>query len=350
MKIAIVAGPHVPVPPIKYGGSELVIYYLIKGLKKLGHEPILFAAADSSIDCELVPITNKSIFFPKSTSELPKFTKLELEIEKQTAKQLKKFINKVDIIHSHGFDLSKFNIVPNVTTLHNPITYEAIPYYLKRKHLNWIAISKDYKNSFPSLNYLSVIYNGEDSNDYEFVEKPQDYVCFVGRFDTDKNPHHAIELALSHNQKIKLAGKTDFRSLNYFKENIKPYLNNPLVEYLGEITIKEKNELIRNAKCNLHPVGFREPFGLTVLEAAYSGTPTLAIRKGSMPELIEDGKTGILVDDFVEGYSKLLKCFSMDRKYISISARKKFDYIKMAKSYVRAYEKAIKNFNSSKIR
>ena len=114
-----------------------------------------------------------------------------------------------------------------------------------------------------------------------------------------------------------------------------------MVEYLGEIDLPQKNELFRNARVNLHPTGFREPFGLTVLEAAYCGTPTLAINRGSMKELIRDGKTGMLVEDFEEGYEYINRCFQMDREYISKRARRKFNYIKMAKGYVKLCQKVL---------
>ena len=141
--------------------------------------------------------------------------------------------------------------------------------------------------------------------------------------------------------KIKLAGKIDHESEGYFEEEIKPYLKHRLVEFLGEIGFEEKVELLSNAKCNLHPTNFREPFGLTVLEAAYCGTPTLAISRGSMPELIEPERTGMLVEDFVEGRHAIQNCFNMDREYISSRARQLFNYQNMSRHYLEAYATVI---------
>ena len=164
---------------------------------------------------------------------------------------------------------------------------------------------------------MGTVYNGENPAKFPLIKRPKDYVCFLGRFDRDKDPHLAIELAISLGIKIKVAGKIDWQAEGYFTEEVEKYFDHPLVEYLGELDFKQKVELLKNAKANLHPTGFREPFGLTVLEAAYCGTPTLALARGSMPELIEEGRTGLLVEDFVQGYEQLEQCFTMDRQYIA---------------------------------
>ena len=153
----------------------------------------------------------------------------------------------------------------------------------------------------------------------------------------------AIQLAINIGMQIKLAGKVDFAGSSYFSEEVKPLLRHPLVEYLGELDQKQTIKLLSHAKVNLHPVGFREPFGLSVLEAAYCGTPTLAIARGSMPELIKVGYTGMLVEDFVEGFHYIEECMKMNREYIAKRARRKFNYQNMAKEYLKVYNKIIKS-------
>ena len=148
-------------------------------------------------------------------------------------------------------------------------------------------------------------------------------------------------MALNLGIKIKLAGKLDHDSEGYFNEEVAIHFDNNLVEYLGEIGFDEKVELLSKAKCNLHPTNFREPFGLTVLEAAYCGTPTLAVARGSMPELIEPNRTGLLVEDFIEGRHHIEECYEMDREYIASRARQLFNYQNMAKGYLNLYEKVI---------
>lgn len=343
MRIAIVAGPHVPIPPAKYGGSEQVIKNLIQGLLEHGHEPILLASGDSKVDCELVPIVDKAIFFPPTRAAIPEFRKLEAKLSKRTASVLSKLLPRIDIIHSHGFDLTNFSHFPNLTTLHSTPRLPDIAAFVKNNNLNYVTISKNQRRAVPQLNIVRTVYNGEDPVEHPFTAKPNDYVCFMGRLDRDKNPHVAIQLAIGLGLKIKLAGKTDFDSEGYFEEEIEPLLGHPLVEYFGEVTPEEKIQILSNARCNLHPVAFREPFGLTVLEAAFCGTPTLAVNRGSMSEVIEDGKTGILVEDFIEGYHKLEKCFKLNRKYTSDRARRLFNHKVMTKNYIRAYNSVLKS-------
>ncbi len=345
MRVAIIASPHVPIPPPKYGGTEQVIHHLIKGLIEEGHEPILFGPGDSQVPCELIPIVEKAVYFPKKRADLPAHEKMVSKIQKAAESKIRKLVSRIDIIHSHSFDLRNMGDFPNLTTIHGPILFEEIPHYSEREHLYYVSISKNQQEAYPHLKYVGVVYNGEDPADFPIVEKPDDYVCFLGRFDREKNPHLAIKLAINLGIKIKLAGKVDHLAEGYFDEEVKPLLKNPLVEYLGEIGFKKKVKLLSRAKCNLHPTGFREPFGLTVLEAAYCGTPTLAIDRGSMPELIEESRTGALVEDFVEGFHLIEECMRMDRLYIANRSRMLFNYKNMTKQYLEAYQKVIDLFN-----
>ncbi|MBI2009090.1 glycosyltransferase family 4 protein [Candidatus Saccharibacteria bacterium] len=344
MKVAIVGNPYYPVPPSKYGGTERVIYYQIKGLKELGHEPVLLAAADSKIDCELVPICERSLSFPKKLTS--GYRLAVRQALRKTKQELEKLAPLVDIIHSHDLDLKDFSLFPGVTTIHGHIGFENMAYFQERQDQFFISISKNQQAAFPSLKYAGVVYNGLDPNEFPFVGAPENYLCFFGRFDMDKSPHLAIQLALALGMRIKLAGKVDLSGYDYFKNQIKPYLKHPLVEFLGEIGMAEKIDLASNARCNLHPLlGRREPFGLTVIEAAYCGTPTMAINRASMPELIEHGKSGLLVEDFVEGYHKIDEVFNIDRAYVTKRARKLFNYKRMTRQYLRAYRKVLREFD-----
>ena len=343
MKIAVVAAPFYPVPPVKYGGTERVVYYLIKGLKELGHEPILLGPGDSKVDCQIIPIVYKAINFPLGDDSVVKaFRAQARKAELKTSRLLKQLAPSVDIIHSHGFDMKSFKKYPNITTLHTRLTFDDINYYKKRTDLSFIAISKNQRDAMPYLSDVDVVYNGEDPSEFEFVNKPDNYLCFLGRFDRDKNPHLAIELAINLGMKIKVAGKVDFEGGEYFESEIKKYINHPQVEYLGEIGFEQKVKLLSRAKCNLHPISFREPFGLTVIEAAYCGTPTLAIRRGSMKELIQQDKTGLVVEDFIEGRNRIEECFKMNRRNIARITDRKFNYLNMAIGYVKAYRRIIK--------
>jgi glycosyltransferase involved in cell wall biosynthesis len=348
MRIAIVAEPYIAIPPQQYGGIEQVVYFLIKGLMEAGHEPILLAPGDSQVPCRLIPTTPQALQFPKHASGLRAHQAQVRQAHRTTRRKLKALLPEIDLIHSHGFDLTPFSNFPNLTTLHNKIEIADLPYYHKHSNLLYASVSKNHQAANPQLTFMGTVYNGEDPDKFPIVTNPQDYLCFISRFDRDKSPHLAIQLALAHNMKIKLAGKVDHHDDGYFEEEIAPYLDNPLVEYLGELGFEDKVELLSNAKCNLHPTNFREPFGLTVMEAAYCGTPTLAIARGSMPELIEDGRTGILVEDFVEGFHYLEKCFSLDRSYVASRARQLFNYHTMARQYIEDYNRVLEVMPVSK--
>ena len=346
MRVAIVAGPHYPVPPPLYGGTERVIAYLIRGLLEEGHEPVLLASSDSTVDCELVPICDAAIGFPASERDLATHNALRSDIERRTGEELRRLLTRVDLIHSHGFDLIDFQDFPNLTTLHGAIDLNQIRYYVERKDLYYVSISRNQQGACPDLQYVGVVYNGEDPQPFPIVDDPDNYLCFLGRLDHEKSPHLAIELAINLGIPIRLAGKVDFQGARYFEQKIRPLLDHPLVDFLGELGFDEKVQLLAHARCNLHPTSFREPFGLTVLEAALCGTPTLAIARGSMPELIEVGRTGMLVEDFVEGYHQIQQCFEMDRAYIAYRARLLFNYKTMTKQYLRAYERVTAIFET----
>jgi glycosyltransferase involved in cell wall biosynthesis len=259
MRVAVVAEPYVPIPPNKYGGIEQVIFYLIKGLKEAGHEPILLGPGDSTVDCEILPITPQALFFPKTKRELLTHTQLVKKARRKTRQYLKELLPDIDIIHSHGFDLTPFKDFPHVITLHNKITfddpnYTTIDYLMSRKDLNYVTISNNQQAIAPELNYVGTVYNGEDPSKFPLVHEPENYVCFLGRFDRDKNPHLAIQLAINQGIKIKLGGKIDHDSEGYFDEEIRKYLDHPLVEFLGEVDFEQKIELLSKARCNLHRI------------------------------------------------------------------------------------------------
>lgn len=350
MRIAIIADPYVPVPPQKYGGTEQVVYNSIKGLIELGHEPVLFAPGDSVVPCELIPTVSRAIGFPNIRSEVAAHERKVTIINRNTEALLRKNLSRLDFIHSHskpkqGINMRKFRHFPHAITLHGPMLFEELDFFARHSDLNYITISKNQQAAFRGLNYVGVVSNGEDPSDFPIVQTPDDYVCFLGRFDREKNPHLAIQLAISLGIPIKIAGKIDHLGDGYFKEEVEPYLRHPLVEYLGELDFEAKVDLVSRARCNLHPTGFREPFGLTVIEAAYCGTPTLAINKGAMPELIEQERTGLLVEDFIEGYDRLTECFEMDRLYIAKRARTLFNYRTMAEQYVKTFETVLAGYS-----
>ena len=194
MRILIVANPFIAVPPKKYGGTERVIYFLIKGLVELGHEPILIGAGDSKVPCRLIESVPMAIFYPKRPMDLPRFNVQVKLINRKIGRLIKENITDVDIVHSHGYDLKRFQYHPNLTTLHGPIMFEHLKNLLSRSRegLCYSTISNNQQIVLPQLNFAGTVYNGLDTSDFPIVTEPEDYVCFVGRFDREKNPHLAI--------------------------------------------------------------------------------------------------------------------------------------------------------------
>lgn len=348
MNIAIIASPYLPIPPVKYGGTERYLYYLIKGLTELGHHVILFGTADSKVDCEIIPIVEKSIPWVKD----PKKDKILEETVREDARKrmyklLRENLHRIDVIHSHGVNIDLFKDHPHLITLHGSMQFSNSPvssFHQYNRDLFYNTISNNQSLTTKHLKVIGTIYHGYDPDVFPLVTKPKNYLSYLGRYSDEKNPDQAMHLAIETKQKLKIAAKLDFSGVDYFNKQCKPLIEKypQYLDNLGEQDDAGKIKMISHAKANLHPAaGFREPFGLTIIEAAYCGTPTLAVRKGSLPELIEDGKTGVLVEDFIEGMYRLHECYSMNREYIAQRSRRMFNYKTMSYLYSLAYENII---------
>ena len=347
MKIGIISSPRIQVPPIGYGGAERVVYFLIKGLQELGHEVVLFGPRDSQVDCEIVSVADTINYAMTDEEELKCNLQTE-QILREIADKVRENLFRLDIINSHEemFDLSPFRDFPHLQTLHNSFSngFNTDKFYERKDYLFYNSISHNQRNAFPMLNYVGTIYNGLDPDEFPVNITPQNYFAFIGRFSPVKSPNLAIWWAIKNNVKIKLAGNYNFRDSDYFHRELEGLFEMENVEFIGEADMEMKIDLLSNAIGNLHFIKFREPFGLSVLEAGYMGTPTLAIKRGSMQELIEDGKTGILVEDFDEGIFKLEDIKGIDRATVAKSFRKRFNYKIMAKQYELAYTNLIDIF------
>jgi glycosyltransferase involved in cell wall biosynthesis len=348
MRVGIVSAPFFPIPPEKYGGTERVIQHLLKGLKQTDVEVVLFAAGDSQVDCELIPIVEKSRRFVDSKKLWETEQKHWVEtVRKHTLELIAQNEQRLDIIHTHWDGLRYSGKLPELITLHGPVTFDNMPTYLQLAaadedtYFNSISFMQGETYSFLGEKLVANIYNGLDPEDFPTVLEPEDYVCWIGRFDRDKMPHLAIKAAIALNIKIKVAGKIDFYGEDYFESECKPLLDHPLVEYLGEVGFADKVDIMSKAKVNLHPITFSEPFGLTVLEAGYCGTPTIAVNRGSMSEVIEQSKSGIVVDDFVEAYDQFQLACNLNREVVAQSFRNRFNYYRMGNEYAEAYRKIL---------
>ncbi len=343
MRIAQLAPLVEPIPPVGYGGTELVVSHLTESLLELGHDVTLFASGDSQTNAKLVSVTPHGL---RLWTDIPIRRWLAYDI--QLLIELQRRQDDFDLIHNHmGFQaLSWLEHLqcPSVTTLHNPIRDYCAPIFLAYKDLNYISISNAYKRlNYPDeLNYIANVYNGIEISQFKFKPKAEkSYLLFIGRLGHDKGTREAIEIAGRVGMPIKLAGKVDEADAEYFEQFVKPSLDDKDVQYLGEVDLSQKVELYGNAYAVIYPLNFDEPFGLVMVESLACGTPLLALDRGSVREILSDGETAVIgnsLDDLVERFSELEK---ISRLACHNRVAQLFSKDQMTANYLSVYEKVL---------
>lgn len=246
-----------------------------------------------------------------------------------------------DLIHNH-FDflpLSYSGLIrtPVLTTIHGFSSEKIVKVYQKyNRHNHYVSISN--ANRHPALNYLGTVYNGLVTQDFQFNDTPDDYLLFFGRIHPDKGTAEAIQIAIKSKKRLLIAGI--IQDERYYKEAVEPYLNEEIV-FLGSAGPDQRNELLKGALALLHPINFAEPFGLSVAESMLCGTPVIAFNKGSMPELIEHGKTGFLVENIEEAVAAVSKISKLERIDCHKWAKRKFSKEKMVEDYISLYQQIL---------
>jgi glycosyltransferase involved in cell wall biosynthesis len=300
MKIAQIAPIAERVPPKKYGGTERVVHALTEELVKRGHQVTLFASGDSITSANLIspyPVSlreaNLKDVYGLNTYDL-------LNIAHAYSRQ-----KEFDVIHDHTPNLSMpaANIAstPVVLTHHGPYKSEIIEYFSAINGPKLTSISNSQAELAPGLKFFANVYNGLPMETYPFSAGHDDYLLFVGRVDMEKGLHLAMDVARRINKKLVVAAKLDNQIPHikrYYQRYIVPRRRKyaPLIEWIGEVDETQRNELMKNALCLLHPVTWPEPFGLTMIEAMACGCPVVAFNRGSIPEVIVQGKTGFIVE------------------------------------------------------
>lgn len=332
MKIAMLAPIAWRTPPKDYGPWELVTSLLTEELVKSGLDVTLFATGLSLTNAKLESVFQLG-FEENAASDAKVMECLHISHCLEKA-------NEFDLIHNQ-FDFlpltySQLIKTPMVTTIHGFSSPAILPVYKKyNKTSHYVSIS--YADRNPSFDYVANVYHGIDLTQYSFCPNPsQDYLLFMGRIHPDKGAHEAIEIAQKINTPLIMAGIIQDDS--YFDQKIKPFLNSS-IRFIGSIGGMEKIKLLQNAKAFLHPISFEEPFGLSVVEAMACGTPVIAYKKGSMAEVIEDGKTGFLVHDVDSALKALTRLSEIDRNYCHQYVQNNFSKERMAADYIRVYEK-----------
>jgi glycosyltransferase involved in cell wall biosynthesis len=337
MKIGIIAPLWKPVPPEGYGGTELVVSYITEELVRRGHDVTLFASGDSKTNARLVPIVEKNLY-----SLLGGFDWREFSYDILQADKVANMSEEFSIIHNHnGFIPLAFTPCikrPVITTLHSSLPPEPKVLSEAFKDRCFVSISNAQRSLAPYLNYIKTIYHGIKVEEFPFNERDKGYLLFLGTFSPYKGPDTAIEVAKRSGIPIILAGERR----DEFKEYIKKYIDDKAdgenVIIKGELDPNEKAQLLSGAISLLMPVRWEEAFGLVMVEAMACGTPVIGFRKGSIPEIIEDRKTGFIVEDTEEMINAIKKIRNISRAFCRETARDKFSVERMVNDYERLYE------------
>lgn len=337
MKIAQVAPLYERVPPLYYGGTERVVSYLTEELVREGHEVTLFASGDSITSAALIPSCERSLRLdPECIDQLAHhFVQLEQVFQRAEA---------FDVIHFHTdyfhYPFSRRRNIRHVTTLHGRLDIpDLVPLYREFHDTPVISISNAQRAPLPWINWMATVYHGLPLNRYEFQEQSGGYLAFVGRISPEKRPDRAIQIAKLANMPLKIAAKISETDRKYVETQIRPLLDHPLVEFIGEIGDEEKGALLGNAYALLFPIDWSEPFGLVMIEALACGTPIIAYRNGSVAEIVSDGRTGFIVDSVEAAVHALDKIPRLDRGNCRQVFEERFSATRMARDYLSVYEK-----------
>lgn len=332
------------VPPVGYGGTELVVSLLTEELVSRGHEVTLFATGDSVTKARLVPVIDSGL--RRSGVKSTRWNAYDL----RSLIKIKDMQDQFDIIHNHmGFQALPFLDalkIPVVTTNHNLVSDYCKEIYLEYGHMPFVSISDSYRllNYPDKLNYVATVYNGIDIERYKNTkDTKREYLLFIGRISKAKGTADAIDIALKLKMPIKVAGKVDSSDQAYFDKEITSRLDAEYVHFIGEVNEDEKVALYQGAIATVYPIDFDEPFGLVMAESMAAGTPVMAFDRGSVKELIVDGHTGIIgntVDDLVNRFGEIRK---MKAETCERRAREMFGKEAMADGYEKVYLDKLKN-------
>ena len=350
LRIAQIAPLWVTIPPLKYGGIERIVAMLCDGLAERGHRVTLFAAPGSKTKAKLITVFDKALLDAKISWSNPIWNLRNLSKAFEIANR-----GEFDIIHSHldlwALFFQGLTKTPVLHTMHNPLYVANADankddrlclFKEEAKRTNIVLISKSARNQamvkFPKER-ARVIYNGIDLSHFKFNSVGGDHFVWIARMNKHKGVENAIAAAEKMGVKLLLAGRIDPTQKKYFRKFIKPHLNKK-IKYVGELTENQLSDFYGPAKALLYPIEWEEPFGLVVAEAMACGTPVIAYRRGSMSELIENGKTGFVVDSKIDLLVEAMKKVnSIDRTHVRKRVEQKFGKEKMVDNYEKLYYK-----------
>jgi glycosyltransferase involved in cell wall biosynthesis len=336
MRIAQIAPPIESVPPAYYGGTERVVSYLTEELVRQGHQVTLFASGDSLTSAELVATTGAALRLTPTVRDVIPYYLLMLDKVREKA-------DEFDVLHFH-IDQFHFPIFRSIahrtlTTLHGRQDLPDLQaLYRGFAEMPLVSISNAQRKPAPTATYLATIYHGIPVDLHEANPEPRGgYLAFLGRICPEKGVDHAIAIARASGIPLKIAAKVDKVDEDYFRERIAPLLNGPDVEFVGEINERAKTAFLGDALALLFPIDWPEPFGLALIESMACGTPVLAFRRGSVPEIVDEGVTGSIVDTPEEAIQALPSVLSLDRRAVRQRFEQRFSASRMAHDYVKLY-------------
>jgi glycosyltransferase involved in cell wall biosynthesis len=337
VRIAQVSPLYESVPPKCYGGTERVVSFLTEELVAQGHDVTLYASGDSITTARLVAPCRRSLRLHKGCIDQLAHHILMLEM-------LMKDAADYDVIHYHvaylHFPLSRRVQLPQVTTLHGRLDLpDLVPLYHEFFDIPVVSISGAQREPLPGANWQATVYHGLPANRYRFRERRGSYLAFLGRISPEKRVDRAIEIARRIGMPLKIAAKVDSIDREYFEETIEPLLGAPHIEFIGEIGEEEKDELLGNAYALLFPIDWPEPFGLVMIESLACGTPVIAYRHGSVPEVIDDGVTGFIVSDLEDAVRAAERVADLDRRRCRAAFEERFTARRMVRDYLAVYER-----------
>ncbi|MCU0287166.1 MAG: glycosyltransferase family 4 protein [Acidobacteria bacterium] len=332
LKIAVLSPICWRTPPRHYGPWEQVASNITEGLVEKGHDVTLFATKDSFTSGKLDYISPRSYEEDKELD--PKVWEC-LHIGHMMERA-----HDFDIIHNNydflPLTYSRLISTPMITTIHGFSSPKIIPAYKKyNDRVYYVSISNSDRS--PELDYTATVYNGIDTHDFTFQGTPGSYLLFFGRIHNEKGVWESIQIAKTAGMELVISGFIQDQA--YFDEKVKPFINNEDIKYVGNSGPIERDKLLGGAFALLHPINFEEPFGLSVAESMLCGTPVIAYNRGSMPELIEQGKTGFLVKNMAEAVERLKDIKDIDRAYCREWSNRKFSRDKMIADYIEVYKK-----------
>ncbi|MEO8510678.1 MAG: glycosyltransferase family 4 protein [Chloroflexota bacterium] len=339
MRIAQVAPLAESVPPPGYGGTERVVSDLTEELVRQGHDVTLFASGDSRTSAELVACSRRALRLDEEV--IDPIAHQVVQLEKVAAEA-----HRFDIIHWHvdyfHFPMSRRLGVPHVTTLHGRLDIPDLqPIYDEFGEMPVVSISNDQRRPLPQANWVGTVHHGMSTGSLHPRTEKGEYLAFLGRISPEKRADRAIEIARRAGLPLRIAAKVDDADREYFEREIEPLLAQPHVEFMGEIGPEQKCDFLGRARALLFPIDWAEPFGLVMIEAMACGTPVIAFRSGSVPEIITDGVNGFVVDDVDQAVDAVARLDAVDRAGCRAEFDARFTVERMARDYLAIYERLV---------